>query len=602
MNAIYVQSLPSRAQDLDKPITPPPGDEDPSTKKRQWRVSVRVNDHPATPTVIEDPFVEADYTTVFEHYLRSSNGSLWGLQSLVPAGDAFDGLSSAEDRIEAYDSRAAFRILLVIARDFSRTGFERDPEPDLAQWPLMKLQDRLGSRLTLEIVRPGSLDELERHLELRAEQKILFNLVHFDLHGRIMRDDNTGFSVPQTQLEKAEDAARVLARFQIENAVLNACLSAYNRSGPTTNLAHIFLRRGVSNVSAMWFYVHWRTAATYVDAFYDMLLVKCVEFHTAAQRAREALRQQPTAITGRIHQDFFLCVNYARVVDNRTTTSSSSSSSTSWFRQLSPCRSARSQESAMSTSTSTSTSTSDCFPRALLDRPAAVGDSSIIARGYEPTIRLQLHLLELEYKLLTFKVIYASDLNKEDSHLDATMDMMVDMWLKTNLIGEVRYYKAKDFARRGILSRNACVSPREKRTRASNRASPQRWLSKSTAGSLRQTLHVVREVDAVVAPGFQTDELENLRHEKRRLLAQDGLQKFADKLRQEGHSCLIMLGSQNAQWWRTYLEHLDGEWWPDMPWGSCELHDRCGRTGSVGGVPATGPVGKHLTWGRDGNV
>ena len=102
MNAIYIQSLPSRAQDLDKPITPPPGDEDPSTKKRQWRVSVRVNDHPATPTVIEDPFVEADYTTVFEHYLRSSNGSLWGLQSLVPAGDAFDGLSSAEDRIEAY--------------------------------------------------------------------------------------------------------------------------------------------------------------------------------------------------------------------------------------------------------------------------------------------------------------------------------------------------------------------------------------------------------------------------------------------------------------------------------------------------------------------
>ncbi|RFU73280.1 tpr repeat-containing [Trichoderma arundinaceum] len=34
---------------------------------------------------------------------------------------------------------SAFHVLLVIARDFSRTGAERDPEPDLAQWPLMSV-------------------------------------------------------------------------------------------------------------------------------------------------------------------------------------------------------------------------------------------------------------------------------------------------------------------------------------------------------------------------------------------------------------------------------------------------------------------------------
>lgn len=92
------------------------------------------------------------------------------------------------------DRNATFNILLVIARDFSRTGAERDPEPDLAQWPLMNLQKKLRSRLTLEIVRPGSLEELDRHLDIRAKQKVDFNLVHFDLHGRIMRNECVAMS------------------------------------------------------------------------------------------------------------------------------------------------------------------------------------------------------------------------------------------------------------------------------------------------------------------------------------------------------------------------------------------------------------------------
>lgn len=103
---------------------------------------------------------------------------------LEPPGPAGQRLAA----IQA-DPNATFKILLVIARDFTRTGAERDPEPDLAQWPLMNLQKKLRSRLTLEIVRPGSLEELDRHLETRATQGVEFNLVHFDLHGRIMRDE-----------------------------------------------------------------------------------------------------------------------------------------------------------------------------------------------------------------------------------------------------------------------------------------------------------------------------------------------------------------------------------------------------------------------------
>lgn len=87
------------------------------------------------------------------------------------------------------NSAETFRVLLVVARDFSRTGADRDPEPDLAQWPLMRVHKKLRSRLLLEVVRPGSCEELEDHLVTRAAQGVQFHLVHFDLHGRVMRDE-----------------------------------------------------------------------------------------------------------------------------------------------------------------------------------------------------------------------------------------------------------------------------------------------------------------------------------------------------------------------------------------------------------------------------
>ncbi|PNY28581.1 TPR repeat-containing protein [Tolypocladium capitatum] len=463
------------------------------------------------------------------------------------------------------DRNAQFKILLVIARDFTRTGAERDPEPDLAQWPLMRLQKKLRGRLLLELVRPGSREDLERHLELRTAQNVEFNLVHFDLHGRIMRDEcgtlvpwllfakqhvpnGHGYHMPETHLAKAEDIAELLARHRVENVVLNACLSAYNRTGPATNLAHIFLKHGVQNISAMWFYVHWQTVATYLEAFYEKLLVKCVDFHVAAQRGRDAIRDQPTSRTGRAYHDFFLCVNYARSV-HRTQ---------SMQRDPSPTSSAMSQGSTASTSNSMKSFRSGKW------RPPTprLGDS--LTMGDEPIMRLQLHLLELEYKLTTFRVVYASDLRQAGSDLNATMDRMVNMWLGTNLVDEVLFYKAKDFGKRRILTDN--VSPRERRTRHTN-GGYLHLLFPRPVRALRQTLHVVREVDPVVDPGLQADDLENRRREERRFLAQEGLQRFARKLHAEEHSYMLFLGSGNAQWWRTYLQHLEGEWWVHKPWG-----------------------------------
>lgn len=87
------------------------------------------------------------------------------------------------------DPAATIRVLLVVARDFSRTGPERDAEPDLAQYPLMTLQRRLRSRMLLEVVRPGSLEGLAAHLQTRSAQGVVFHVVHFDLHGQILPDE-----------------------------------------------------------------------------------------------------------------------------------------------------------------------------------------------------------------------------------------------------------------------------------------------------------------------------------------------------------------------------------------------------------------------------
>ncbi|KAL7942916.1 hypothetical protein V8C42DRAFT_142018 [Trichoderma barbatum] len=640
----------------------------PTDSRRSWQVTIQVNKYPEVAAIITDPFLEAEYKEIFEDYLRNSDRQHWSLQSLELEDSETDGVSRAEDRMQAYgeillaqlgllrprvlrpssndvqivivehhdsheeekpitkaggihclawellesirnpimpnlrlrvtrvsdfadqlsrplgpsrslssvqaNPNGVFHVLLVIARDFSRSGAERDPEPDLAQWPLMSVQKKLRSRLLLEVVRPGSIEELGEHLKVRAEHGVQFNLVHFDLHGRIMDDErghqvpwllfakkhqvssSHGYQVPQTHLARATDVANVLAHYHIENVVLNACLSAYNRTGPTTNLAHIFLERGVHNVSAMWFYVHWQTVATYLEAFYNELLIKGTDFHVAAQRGRDAIQRNPTSRTGRPYQDFFLCVNYTRDIRRPSAI----------HREPSPTPSAHSGESSTS-----NTSMKSFMSGAWRPSTPRLSDSFLI--GDEPIMRLQLHLLELEYKLMTFRVVYASDLRRAGSDLNATIEKMVSMWLNTNLVDDVYYYKAKDFAKRKLLTDS--VSYREKRSRASSGGYLQ-LLFPRPVRALRQTLHIVRDVDPVVDPGWQADDGENQRSEERRFQVQEGLQRFATRLHKEGHSYLLFIGSQDAQWWRTYLQHLNGEWWLHMPW-TFTVHSRYAR-------------------------
>jgi hypothetical protein len=95
------------------------------------------------------------------------------------------------------DWSRSFKILLVLARKFiqpkDKPRVADKADPHLAQWALMDIQDKLvhrigPHRLILDIVRPGSMIELRKHLKRRKQQGFYFNLVHFDLHGGFVEE------------------------------------------------------------------------------------------------------------------------------------------------------------------------------------------------------------------------------------------------------------------------------------------------------------------------------------------------------------------------------------------------------------------------------
>jgi hypothetical protein len=89
------------------------------------------------------------------------------------------------------------RILLVIARSFQYkvTGSgmtAADYSPELIQGMLLDIATYLEhngiySYLSLDIVRPGTFDSLEKFMEWRYKAGVTYDLVHFDLHGVVDR-------------------------------------------------------------------------------------------------------------------------------------------------------------------------------------------------------------------------------------------------------------------------------------------------------------------------------------------------------------------------------------------------------------------------------
>uniref|UniRef100_A0A8H7N5G1 CHAT domain-containing protein n=1 Tax=Bionectria ochroleuca TaxID=29856 RepID=A0A8H7N5G1_BIOOC len=494
--------------------------------------------------------------------------------NFVPGGSGGTPQSRVPQELSSVRSGYLVKVLLVVARDFTLSGADRDPEPDLAQYPLMTVQKKLRTkgkgRMLLEVVRPGSREELEQHLRTRSRQDVFFHIVHFDLHGIVQEDEHgrmvpwllfakkhdetvgQPYNLPGTCLAKADSIAEVLARYKVENVVLNSCLSAYNRHESGTNLAQTFLRHGISNVSAMWYYVHWQTVSTYLETFYNDLLVNQADFHVAAHKGRDSIRRKYADKTGRRYKDFFICVNYTREARHIIHAS----------RDRSPSLSDQSQDSSNSSSS-----------RVKWKPPAVLLGDNLMAPMDEP-IRMKLHLLELEYKLTTFRVVYASDLQRSDAKMETTIDQMITMWLATNLVDEVYFYRAKDLDKPNMMLDG--LPYREKRTRLHGSRYLPSSMVRESVRSLRQKLLVIRGIDDVLDPGTQAYPEDNQRNEKRRRNVEDTLARLTDRLHKEQNSYLLFIGGKDAQWWRGHLEHLDGQWWLHMPW-NITVHSRYNR-------------------------
>lgn len=302
MDAVYITFYPGRPSTADS-IIEAPANGAIAPPHRRWKVTVSLRGQQSRPhthdVALVDPFVDADYQTVFEKYLRITDRAPWSPMSLSagptsatasPRPGSPDDITRMERQIYGYahsllsqlrlradllrakaadlqfyivehhetdrnldaaatapgihclawellesirlptlpglrlrvsrvtdfparrgglrgglpsppppkmqtlaqvqaDPSGTYRVLLVVARDFSRTGADRDAEPDLAQYPLMSVQKKLRSRMLLEVVRPGCVEELAAHLRTRSSQGVHFNLVHFDLHGQVLPDE-----------------------------------------------------------------------------------------------------------------------------------------------------------------------------------------------------------------------------------------------------------------------------------------------------------------------------------------------------------------------------------------------------------------------------
>ncbi|KAM0420272.1 hypothetical protein ACHAPT_011933 [Fusarium lateritium] len=207
-------------------------------------------------------------------------------------------------------SNEPLRILLIIARDLKYTnGRHSDPE-SVAYDILYAMAKFFGpsGRLSIEVVRPGTFSELERHLERRKQ----YDLVHIDVHGVVKRlpDPTLDYSpelcfghCKTTSLNNTdspddeqcldhrttEEVANLLRDYGITVVVLSACLSSFGQGKPLSNMCRVFASFGMCAVTGMNFSVKATSAKAYYLGFYQALVLSKQSFRNAAVHGRRTL-------------------------------------------------------------------------------------------------------------------------------------------------------------------------------------------------------------------------------------------------------------------------------------------------------------------------
>ncbi|MCJ1404376.1 hypothetical protein MMC11_007601 [Xylographa trunciseda] len=216
-----------------------------------------------------------------------------------------------------------FSVLLVTARDCSTTVTRaREIDPYEIASILLDMRRTLSdsahpATLAFEIVRPGTYSAFKSHLSSK------FDLVHFDLHGKIGKQKGKNVAYLQFAAEdsperlasvSAGEVATLLREHSISLVILNSCKSAQTGGGDDANLAKTFVDAGISNVLAMSMSVSETAASLFVRGFYSSLILRGFSFARSVCGGRETLRQRtqrPARFGGHVEvQDWLVPVLY----------------------------------------------------------------------------------------------------------------------------------------------------------------------------------------------------------------------------------------------------------------------------------------------------
>ncbi|MFD3312954.1 tetratricopeptide repeat protein [Streptomyces sp. NPDC058694] len=202
------------------------------------------------------------------------------------------------------------RVLMVI----SRPSGTADVGYQMIARPLLRRLEAVRGQVDLVVLRPPTLEHLERTLEEAREAGEPFQIVHFDGHGvfgeapggggawpsPVMYGDGPG---PQGMLafEKATGGsdlvpagrvAQVLKKSQVPVVVLNACQSAVLGSQLEAAVATRLLQEGAGAVVAMAYSVYAVAAAEFMTAFYERLFAGDL-LSAAVSAGRQRLDRHP---------------------------------------------------------------------------------------------------------------------------------------------------------------------------------------------------------------------------------------------------------------------------------------------------------------------
>jgi len=339
----------------------------------------------------------------------------------------------------AYKSGKGINILLVIARRLDeRKGPDwEDVSPAIAYRSIMSIRSRLHKQngrdiIHVEVVRPGSFEALQEHLERKTAEKGLgyFHMVHFDLHGEIRDKERPHqftaylrFSDHDLNLEnvQAKFVAELLRDHGISCAVLTACQSGNATRGDDANLCRIFEQQGVTQILAISFGIHSEAVEIVCNSFYNHLFIDGNTFSEAASKARKELHDKPRRFgkaTGKSHRlmDWFIPVTYvplteAPIIPRKETSSSN---------LLKPYGYPLQQSTSMSSSVSNTS-------------------------NHDWDVEIDIITLKIENFLLSKGSVLVSGPEKALEENSSFVDDLLKSWIKTNFIKDFESLDLSNF-------------------------------------------------------------------------------------------------------------------------------------------------------------